>query len=156
MSDATTQKNLSTSLGAGSAFTIGRRKVLKGLFGFLGVVGLGNILYALCRFWAPGSGEQAAVEIGIGEIPEGGTLAFQFGGTPGIIFRAEGDSFRALSLVCTHLACTVSWNPGKKEFYCPCHEGFFDAEGKVASGPPPAPLERWKVEIRGDKVIIGM
>jgi Rieske Fe-S protein len=23
------------------------------------------------------------------------------------------------------------------------------------SGPPPAPLERWKVEVKGDKVIIG-
>jgi cytochrome b6-f complex iron-sulfur subunit len=142
-------------MGAGSASTVTRRKVLKGLFGLLGVIGLGNIFYGLYRFWAPGAGGQAAVEIAVGEIPDGGFLSFQFGGTPGILFRAEDGSFKALALVCTHLACTVSWNPDKKEFYCPCHEGFFDAEGKVISGPPPAPLERWKVEVRGEKVVIG-
>ena len=141
---------------AGSAFTVTRRKVLKGLFGLLGVIGLGNMVYGLYRFWAPGAGGHAAVEIAIGEIPEGSTLPFQYGGAPGILFRAEDGSFKALSLVCTHLACTVSWNPEKREFHCPCHEGFFDAEGKVASGPPPAPLERWKVEIREDKVVIEM
>jgi cytochrome b6-f complex iron-sulfur subunit len=95
------------------------------------------------------------VEIAIGEIPEGGALPFQYGGAPGILFRAEDGTFKALSLVCTHLACTVSWNSEKREFYCPCHEGFFDAEGKAVSGPPPAPLERWKVEVKGEKVVIG-
>jgi cytochrome b6-f complex iron-sulfur subunit len=132
-----------------------RRKVLKALFGVLGMIGLGNLCYGLYRYLAPGAGGQEAVEIAIAEIPEGNTLPFQYGGSPGILLRAEDGSFKALSLVCTHLACTVSWNPGKREFYCPCHEGFFDAEGKVVSGPPPAPLERFKVEIRGDKVVIG-
>ncbi|HYB19798.1 MAG TPA: ubiquinol-cytochrome c reductase iron-sulfur subunit, partial [Thermodesulfobacteriota bacterium] len=61
----------------------------------------------------------------------------------------------AFSLVCTHLACTVTWRPERNEFYCPCHDGSFDPEGQVINGPPPRPLERWKVEIKGDRVIIG-
>jgi cytochrome b6-f complex iron-sulfur subunit len=134
---------------------VNRRKVLKGFFGLLGAIGLGNVLYALARFSAPGAGGRAAVSISLNEIPEGGTVSFQYGGTPGILFRGEDGSFRAFSLICTHLACTVSWNPEKREFYCPCHEGFFDAEGKVLSGPPPAPLERWKVEVSGEKVVVG-
>jgi len=156
MSEATTHKNLASPLQATPGFPVTRRKVLKGVLGFLGAIGLGNILYGMCRFWTPGAGGGAAVEMALSEIPEGGTVQFQYGGIPGILFRAEDGSFKAFSLICTHLACTVSWNPEKREFYCPCHEGFFDAEGKVLSGPPPAPLERWKVEVRGDKIVVGV
>jgi len=155
MSDATTQKQVTSSLETAPAFLVTRRKVLKGFFGLLAAVGLGNIVYALGKFWTPGAGGESAVEIPLSEIPEGGALPFQFGGAPGLLFRGDDGTFKAFSLVCTHLACTVSWNAEKKEFYCPCHEGFFDAEGKVISGPPPAPLERWKVEVRGEKVVIG-
>ncbi len=85
----------------------------------------------------------------------GGAYPFQYGTSPGLLFRGEEGSMKAFSLVCTHLACTVSWNPERKNFYCPCHEGLFDAEGHVISGPPPAPLERFKVEVKGDKAVIG-
>ncbi len=155
MSDATTQKQATGSIETEPAFAITRRKVLKGFLGLCAAIGLGNIIYGIYRFWAPGGGGEAAVEIPLSEISEGGTIQFRYGGAPGIIFRGEEGSLKAFSLVCTHLACTVSWNGEKKEFYCPCHEGFFDAEGKVVSGPPPAPLERWKVEVRGEKIVIG-
>ena len=155
MSEATTHKNLAGSLETACGLSATRRKVLKGIFGLLGAIGLGNIFYGLSRFYAPGAGGQGAVQMALSEIPEGGTVSFQYGGTPGILFRAEDGTFKAFSLMCTHLACTVSWNPEKREFYCPCHEGFFDAEGKVLSGPPPAPLERWKVEVSGEKVLVG-
>ncbi len=155
MSEATTHKNPAGPLQAIPGFPATRRLVLKGILGFLGAIGLGNVLYGLVRFWAPGAGGQAAVEMALSEIPEGGTVPFQYGGTPGILLRSEDGTFKAFSLICTHLACTVSWNPEKREFYCPCHEGFFDAEGKVLSGPPPAPLEKWKVEVRGEKVVVG-
>lgn len=132
-----------------------RRLLLKGLFGILGGLGIGSIFYGLYRFLAPGAGEKAAVEVSLEDIPEGGVYYFQYGGAPGILLREENGNFKAFSLVCTHLACKVVWNSAKKEFYCPCHDGFFDAEGKVLSGPPPSPLERWKVELKGKKVIVG-
>lgn len=155
MSESATHKNSAGSLETIPGSAVTRRKVLQGILGLLGAIGLGNVLYGLARFWAPGAGGQAAVEMALSEIPEGGTVSFQYGGIPGILFRAEDGTFKAFSLLCTHLACTVSWIPEKKEFYCPCHEGFFDAEGKVLSGPPPAPLERWKVEVNGEKVVVG-
>jgi len=155
MSEVTTQTKSAAPLETTPGFSVARRKVLKGILGLLGAIGLGNVLYGLARFYAPGAGGQAAVSILLNEIPEGGTVLFQYGGTPGILFRAEDGTFKAFSLMCTHLACTVSWLPEKREFYCPCHEGFFDAEGKVLSGPPPAPLERWKVEVSGEKVVVG-
>lgn len=44
--------------------------------------------------------------------------------------------FRALSSVCPHLGCRVHWESGRDRYYCPCHQGVFDREGKAVSGPP--------------------
>ena len=132
-----------------------RRILLKGLLGFVGAFGLGSFLYGGYRFLAPGAGAYASVEIPLNDISNGEAHPFQYGTSPGILFRGEDGTFRAFSLVCTHLACTVNWNPEKRTFYCPCHDGLFDAEGNVISGPPPTPLERLKVEVKGDKVVVG-
>ena len=132
-----------------------RRALLKGVFGALSALGLGFLAYGGYRFLAPGAGGGEPVEIPMEKISAGGAAFFQYGGSPGILLRSEEGTFRAFSLVCTHLACTVTWKADKKEFYCPCHDGFFDSDGKVLSGPPPGPLERWKVEVKGDKVVVG-
>ena len=133
-----------------------RRMVLKGLLGFVGAAGCGGLAYGIYRFLAPNARASAPVEISLNDLSPGGTYPFQYGASPGLLFRGEEGTVKAFSLVCTHLACTVSWNPEKKNFYCPCHEGLFDAEGRVISGPPPAPLERFKVEVKDNKVIIGV
>jgi len=137
------------------AFMTHRRGVLKGIFRFALALGLGGVLYGMYRFLAPGAGSASPVEIPLSEIPVGGSLTFQYGTIPGIVLREEEEKFKAFSLICTHMACTVVWNEGKKEFFCPCHDGYFDAEGNVISGPPPTPLERFRVEVRGEKVWIG-
>ena len=64
-----------------------------------------------------------------------------------IYLDREGDGYRALSATCTHLGCRVSWQPGTNQFKCPCHGGVFDREGRVVSGPPPAPLRRLNVRV---------
>ncbi|GAB4297277.1 MAG: hypothetical protein Fur0034_07140 [Desulfuromonadia bacterium] len=51
----------------------------------------------------------------------------------------------ALSLVCTHLGCTVS--VGEGEMVCPCHGSRFDREGGVLSGPAASPLGRLPVVV---------
>lgn len=60
----------------------------------------------------------------------------------------------AISAGCTHLGCIVSWDEDQKIFKCPCHDGRYDADGKVISGPPPAPLKRHKTKIEGGKILI--
>jgi len=136
-------------------FIATRRGLFKGLYGLFLAGGLGGLLYGLYRFLAPGGGAAPAVEIPLSEITAGGDYAFQYGGSPGILIQGEDGRFRAFSLVCTHLACTVVWVPEKKEFYCPCHDGHFDGEGNVRSGPPPSPLERWRVQVKDDRVLVG-
>ncbi len=51
---------------------------------------------------------------------------------------AEGgsDDFIALSSVCPHLGCQVHWEAGNERFFCPCHNGAFDAAGNAIAGPP--------------------
>jgi Rieske Fe-S protein len=38
--------------------------------------------------------------------------------------------------------------------YCPCHNGRFDLAGNVISGPPPAPLEVYQVDVAGEDIIV--
>jgi cytochrome b6-f complex iron-sulfur subunit len=132
-----------------------RRGLFKGLFSFFGAIGLASILYGLYGFLSRGEGAHSPVEISLSEIPSGSAYHFQYGGSPAILIHEEEGVIHAFSLVCTHMGCTVLWNMEKKEFHCPCHDGLFDAQGKVLSGPPPSPLEKWKIRLNGEKVVVG-
>ncbi len=46
------------------------------------------------------------------------------------------DAFVALSSICPHLGCQVHWEPQNDRFFCPCHNGAFDASGQPTEGPP--------------------
>jgi nitrite reductase/ring-hydroxylating ferredoxin subunit len=49
---------------------------------------------------------------------------------------SDADAFLALSTTCPHLGCRVHWEPHNSRFFCPCHNGVFDAQGKATQGPP--------------------
>ncbi len=46
------------------------------------------------------------------------------------------DDFIALSSTCPHLGCQVHWEGQNDRYFCPCHNGVFDATGKGVGGPP--------------------
>ena len=68
--------------------------------------------------------------------------------------RIKEDEVIAVSAGCTHLGCIVTWDEENKIFKCPCHDGKYDAEGKVISGPPPAPLQRHKTKIEDGRILL--
>ncbi len=68
--------------------------------------------------------------------------------------RVGPAEFVAFSIDCTHLGCPVRWLPDAELFMCPCHGGVFYEDGRVASGPPPRPLVRYPVRVRGEVVEI--
>ena len=47
--------------------------------------------------------------------------------------KVNEDKIIAISAGCTHLGCIVTWDEDQKIFKCPCHDGRFDADGKVRS-----------------------
>lgn len=49
---------------------------------------------------------------------------------------STADDFIALSSTCPHLGCQVHWEQPRSRFFCPCHNGVFDATGRATSGPP--------------------
>lgn len=53
--------------------------------------------------------------------------------------------FVATSAWCTHKGCVVKWQPQRRLFVCPCHEGLFDERGNVVSGLPLRSLTRFDV-----------
>jgi Rieske Fe-S protein len=52
------------------------------------------------------------------------------------------------------LNCTVQFNESKQLIWCACHNGYYDLNGHVVSGPPPRPLEEYVVHIKAEEVII--
>ncbi len=53
-----------------------------------------------------------------------------------VVTRLSDEDFIALSSVCPHLGCRVHWEAQNDRFFCPCHNGAFDATGKPTAGPP--------------------
>jgi len=68
--------------------------------------------------------------------------------------REKEGQIVAISAGCTHLGCIVTWDEAEKIFKCPCHDGRFDVDGRVISGPPPAPLKRHRTRIDNGKIFL--
>jgi len=71
------------------------------------------------------------------------------------ILTENGRDFTGMSNVCTHLGCRVRWINDRQQFYCPCHNGVFDKQGNVLSGPPPRPLDRYELKVDGEQIFMG-
>lgn len=80
------------------------------------------------------------------------------------VFR-EGNTFHAISAVCTHLGCTVraealsqpetktvDGNPLRltHRFACPCHGSRYTGDGTNVAGPAPKPLTWFQLSIAPD------
>jgi len=62
-----------------------------------------------------------------------------------IVFRDAKGLF-AISTVCTHLGCIVSYDP-ESGFECPCHGSTFTPDGTVTKGPALTPLPWMEVSM---------
>ena len=78
-----------------------------------------------------------------------------FGCTPVVVLRRPGGALIALSAECTHLGCTLRWDPDRDELACGCHGATFDpVTGRVRRGPASSPLVQLHAEVRDGRIIV--
>ena len=117
-----------------------------------------SVVYPVFRFLSPPRIPEAAgdrVLAGkLSELAAEKWKIFPFGSEPGILVEAPEGKLVAFSASCTHLGCTVQFEPDSKRIWCACHNGWYDLEGKNVEGPPPRPLTEYKVQVVGDEIFV--
>lgn len=105
-----------------------------------GLLGLGGLL----RFLDYRSEPAPKMEFDLGpaaDYPAGSRTILA--DVPAVLLHTP-NGFSALSLVCTHLGCTVEQKADG--FTCPCHGSRYDEAGAVLRGPAQKPLRPLRVE----------
>ncbi len=124
--------------------------------GFL--ASLASFVYPVLRFVNPPRVSEAPVnEVTAGkadDLPVNSAKMVRFGSRPVLLIRTSDSEWRAFDGTCTHLNCTVQYQQDGRQIWCACHNGFYDLNGKVVSGPPPRALTQYDVHVRGDEVVI--
>lgn len=82
-------------------------------------------------------------------VPAPDTLSDQFANE-----GVEAGGLMALFQRCVHLGCRVPWCATSQGFECPCHGSKYNAIGEYFGGPAPRNLDRFQVELNGDRFII--
>jgi Rieske Fe-S protein len=118
----------------------------------------GTIVYPILAYLKPpkeGEVEVSSVSAGkLSEIENESGRIVKFGTKPLILIRTAAGELRAFSATCTHLDCTVQFRKDFGLIWCACHNGKYDLNGRNVSGPPPRPLDEYRVVVQGDEVII--
>lgn len=135
---------------------INRRSFLKRAWAWLGAIAFFEILAVTFNMFSPGKNKSTANSAFVktaglvDEIAPGTVLPFKNGQF--YLARYADGGFLALSLICTHLGCSISWDSQKDQFVCPCHASVFDNKGNVMSPPAPRALDTYKVIIEDGMV----
>ena len=135
-----------------------RRTLIRWLLGGGFLASIVSFLFPAIKFMSPPAVPEASVnEVAAGKVQDlkpNSSKIVKFGSRPALLVRVAETEWKAFSAVCSHLNCTVQYQDSSRQIWCACHNGFYDLNGKVVSGPPPAPLEEYAVRVRGDEVVI--
>ena len=71
-----------------------------------------------------------------------------------IVINTGNNTYVALSKVCTHSGCSVTYNSSNNNLPCPCHGSLFSIDGSVLNGPATAPLRKYTVTVDGNILTI--
>jgi len=137
---------------------LSRRSLLDAFLSGSVLAFLGALFYPVVRYLNPPEVKEVVanrvVAAKVSEVKANAGKIFRFGSKPGIVVRLPSGEWRAFSAVCTHLQCTVQYRSDLERIWCPCHNGQFDLTGKNVAGPPPGPLERYDVTVKGEDVVV--
>ena len=129
---------------------------LAAAYGGLGLVGV--------RYLYPARNKRTAwmYVVDLASFKRGASTPFRTPGGEKVMIARIGDAddpsaFVALSSTCPHLGCQVHWEGGQNRFFCPCHNGTFDATGVATGGPPKEAgqsLPRYPLKVEGGLLYI--
>ena len=135
-----------------------RRDFLNILLGTGFIAWLGALFFPVFKYLEPPEVEEVKVsnvKVGaVDDMEKDSGKIIKFGNKPVIVIRKKNGDYVAFSAVCTHLDCIVQFRKDYNQIYCACHNGRYDLNGRVASGPPPAPLQKYAVTIKDNEVIV--
>ena len=89
----------------------------------------------------------------VSDYPSNGVYT-QFKGSNQVWIIRKDSKIFALSTICTHLGCIPNWWPNDNKFKCPCHGSGFYMSGVNFEGPAPRPLERLKISLDGEFILV--
>jgi menaquinol-cytochrome c reductase iron-sulfur subunit len=141
-----------------------RREFLIRLGTGAGIAAIGYQAVASLRSLVPNVSYDAPTTVKLGspaEFPDG----LKFLPDERLFVFREGNTFHAVSAVCTHLGCTVRaetlTQPEMRSvegqtlrlthrFVCPCHGSKYEGNGTNVSGPAPRPLAWYRLSLATD------
>jgi cytochrome b6-f complex iron-sulfur subunit len=119
---------------------------------------LGSLLYPIFAYLIPPKQREVivtSVKAGkLSDIEKDSGQIIKFGNKPVILIRTSSGELKAFSATCTHLDCTVQYRKDMGMIWCACHNGKYDLNGRNVSGPPPRPLDEFKVIVQEEEVLI--
>ncbi|MEE8169421.1 MAG: Rieske 2Fe-2S domain-containing protein [Phycisphaerae bacterium] len=121
--------------------------------------GLGGSTHAFARFMMPNVLEEPDPRVRVAPLSKfkemkPGDVNADYKDSGKFWIIREETRIAAVSIVCTHLGCVPSWLQNDRKFKCPCHGSGFMPNGVNFEGPAPRPLERFKLLLDGDIVIV--
>lgn len=134
-----------------------RKRFIQGIMGIGAIGTIGSIVYPVINYLLPPKVEQEVGTVTVGtvdEVPKNSGKIFKFGTKPALVIRTSKGEWKAFIAICTHLNCTVQYLRDKKIIWCACHGGVYNLDGINISGPPPRPLDKLDIKIRGDKIVL--
>ena len=60
------------------------------------------------------------------KLAAGSVLMFKFGTRPALLIHHEDGRWISMTAVCTHLGCTVQYEPQADRIHCACHGGVYN------------------------------
>ena len=139
-----------------------RRSLLKAGVGAMSACYAAAVGYPVYRYLATpavrarAEGQIKTVTLAQKNLPGPGTATmFLFGSRPSLLIHHKDGHYVAFDAVCSHLGCTVRFEPQNNRIFCPCHGGTYDMNsGAVVAGPPPRGLKTYKVEVADGNVVV--
>jgi cytochrome b6-f complex iron-sulfur subunit len=124
----------------------------------LAVTGIAAITYPVFRYYLippTDKNSKGKISIPLTAVASGEARFFELNGAAAVMVKKQDGTLAVLSAVCPHLGCIVQWETDRQDFLCPCHAGYFTADGEVISGPPPRALAKIPFTVTNDVVTIG-